>query len=138
MTEKKKRSRKPKTVKAPVEVVKDSPTLDTEKMEEEGFEKVHARDEKGHFIKDDPSTPENEAFEWVKEVEPHKEIEIVFTPDDELDIVFTPEVDVPPEPEPKPRILLREDDPDMHGLTQTRFGSGKHKWRRRTRRLKGD
>ena len=84
--------------------------------------------------------PEVELEEEVTEVipTPEPEFDIVFTPDDELDIVFTPEVDVPPEPEPKPRILLREDDPDMHGLTQTRFGSGKHKWRRRTRRLKGD
>ena len=138
MTEKKKRSRKPKAVKTPVEIVKDSPTLDSEKMEEEGFEKVHARDDKGHFIKDDPSTPENEAFEWVKEVEPSKEIEIVFTPDPELDIVFTPDPEVFPEPEPESKIPDRKDDPDMYGLTQTRFGRGKQKWRRRTRRLKGD
>ncbi len=138
MTEKKKQGRKPKTVKAPVEVVKDSPTLNTEKMEKEGFEKVRARDDKGHFVKDDPSTLENEAFEWVKEVDPAKEVEIVFTPDPKLDIIFTPEVDVPSEPEPKPRVLSREEDPDMYGLTQTKFGRGKQTWRRRTRRLKGD
>lgn len=29
-------------------------------------EKVRARDEKGHFVADDPSTPENEA--WIKKV----------------------------------------------------------------------
>ncbi len=29
-----------------------------------GVEKVRARTEKGHFVKDDPSTPENEA--WVE------------------------------------------------------------------------
>ena len=29
-----------------------------------GVEKVRARTAKGHFVKDDPSTPENEA--WVK------------------------------------------------------------------------
>jgi len=137
MTEKKKRSRKPKVVKAPVEVVKDSPTLDTEKMEEEGFEKVRARDDKGHFIKDDPSTPENEAFEWVKDEEPSKEVEIIFTPDPEFDIVFIPDPEVFPEPESK-TLPSREDDPDRYGIVQTRFGGGKHKWRRRTRRLKGD
>ncbi len=136
MTEKKKRSRKPKAVKKPVEVVQDSPTLDTEKMEEDGFEKVRARDDKGHFIKDDPSTPENEAFEWVKDAEPSKEIEIVFTPEPEFDIVFIPDSEVFPEPEPK--VVSKEDDPDRYGITQTRFGGGKHKWRRRTRRLKGD
>lgn len=31
-----------------------------------GEEKVRARNEKGHFIGDDPSTPENEA--WIKKV----------------------------------------------------------------------
>ena len=69
MTEKKTRSRKPRAKKAPVKVVADSPTLDTEKLVEEGFEKTRARDESGHFVKDDPSTPENEAFVWQKPVE---------------------------------------------------------------------
>ena len=34
-----------------------------EKVEKE-LEKVRARDEKGHYIADDPATPENEA--WVE------------------------------------------------------------------------
>jgi len=38
-------------------------------MEAQGFEKVRARDEHGHFLKDDPSTPENEAWEWQKKEE---------------------------------------------------------------------
>ena len=36
----------------------------------EGYEKVRARDDEGHFIKDDPSTPENEAWDWKKSEEP--------------------------------------------------------------------
>jgi hypothetical protein len=38
-------------------------------MVEDGFEKTRARDDKGHFVKDDPSTPENEAYQWTKPVE---------------------------------------------------------------------
>ena len=52
--------------KKPVEVVADSPTVDSAELGAQGFEKKRSRDEKGHFVKDDPSTPENEAFEWVK------------------------------------------------------------------------
>ena len=66
MAARKPRSRKPKAAPAPVEVVADSPTLDEEKMVEDGFEKTRARDKTGHFVKDDPSTPENEAYEWKK------------------------------------------------------------------------
>jgi hypothetical protein len=33
-------------------------------------EMVRARDEKGHFVKDDPSTPENEA--WVEKAKAEK------------------------------------------------------------------
>ena len=36
--------------------------------------KVRARDEKGHFKKDNPDTPENEAWEDVKEEKPSDEI----------------------------------------------------------------
>ena len=107
MTEKKKRSRKPKTVKAPVEAL-------------------------------------------VEEILEVAEVpEIIFTPEPELDIVFTPDPEIQelfessdlepePEPEPEPKVVAKKDDPDMYGLTQTRFGRGKHTWRRRTRRLKGD
>ena len=62
-------SRRSRRAKKPVEVVVDSPTLDETKLEAEGFEKKRARDEKGHFVKDDPSTPENEAFEWQRPAE---------------------------------------------------------------------
>jgi hypothetical protein len=82
-----------------------------------------------------------EPVEMVQEtptVEAEEIPEIIFTPDPELDIVFTPDPEVFPEPEPEPKVVLKEDDPDMYGLTQTRFGRGKHTWRRRTRRLKGD
>ena len=115
MTEKKKRSRKPKVVKAPVEVVQEDPIAEVEPN-----------------LDEDPL----EGVEVIPTPEP--EFDIVFVPDDELDIVFTPDPEVFPEPEPEPKVVLKEDDPDMYGLTQTRFGRGKHTWRRRTRRLKGD
>ena len=117
MTEKKKRSRKPKVVKAPVEVVQEAPIAEVEPN-----------------LDEDPL----EGVEVIPTPEP--EFDIVFVPDDELDIVFTPDPEVfpEPEPEPAPKVVLKKDDPDMYGLTQTRFGRGKHTWRRRTRRLKGD
>ncbi len=83
MAARKSRSKKPK---APVEVVADSPAIDEEKMVEDGFEKTRARDTAGHFVKDDPSTPENEAYEWMKPVE----------------VEETPIVDPPPMPTPIP------------------------------------
>ena len=40
----------------------------------ENTEKVRAKDNKGHYIKDDPSTPENEAWttKIIKKVLPNK------------------------------------------------------------------
>ena len=67
--EPKRPSRRSRRKKQPVEIIKDLPTLDAAELEAEGFEKQRARNEKGHFVKDDPSTPENEAFEWVKPIE---------------------------------------------------------------------
>jgi len=98
MAARKSRSKKPK---APVEVVADSPTIDEEKMVEEGFEKTRARDETGHFVKDDPSTPENEAYQWTKPVE----------------VKETPIVDPAPVPTPvpapvkKPRATKKKEAP---------------------------
>ncbi len=86
MAARKPRSKKPKAAPAPVEVVADSPDLDEEKMEEAGFEKTRARTARGHFVKDDPSTPENEAYEWTKPAE----------------VKETPIVDPAPVPTPKP------------------------------------
>jgi len=81
-------ARKPrsKKAKAPVEVVVDSPAIDEKKMEDEGFKKKRARTSKGHFVKDDPSTPENEAYEWSKPAE----------------VKETPIVDSAPVPTPVP------------------------------------
>lgn len=62
-------TRRARRAKKQVEVLADLPTLDETKLEAEGFEKKRARNEKGHFVKDDPSTPENEAFEWQRPVE---------------------------------------------------------------------
>ena len=91
MAARKSRSRKPKAAPAPVEVVADSPDLDEKKMEEDGFEKTRARTARGHFVKDDPSTPENEAYEWTKPVE----------------VEETPIVDPAPVPTPKPAVKKR-------------------------------
>ena len=95
MAARKSRSRKPKAAPAPVEVVADSPDLDEKKMEEDGFEKTRARTARGHFVKDDPSTPENEAYEWTKPVEVEK----------------TPIVDPAPVPTPKPAAKRRAAKP---------------------------
>ena len=62
-------SRRARRAKKQVEVLADLPTLDEAQLEAEGFEKKRARNEKGHFVKDDPSTPENEAFEWQRPAE---------------------------------------------------------------------
>ena len=56
--EPKRPTRRSRRKKQPVEVVKDTPTVDAAELEAKGFEKKRARDEKGHFVKDDPSTPE--------------------------------------------------------------------------------
>ena len=44
---------------------KDANVLEFIKEQEQG-EKVRARDKKGHYVKDDPSTPENEAWTTKK------------------------------------------------------------------------
>tara|TARA_B100001939_G_scaffold348023_1_gene372033 strand:+ start:957 stop:1184 length:228 start_codon:yes stop_codon:yes gene_type:complete len=41
---------------------KDPAVLDFINEEESEVEMVRARNEKGHYIKDDPTTPENEAW----------------------------------------------------------------------------
>ena len=72
----KKRSRRKRRSKAEIEAEKAAKlALEAEEAakEAEGLEKVRARDEDGHFIKDDPSTPENEAWEWRKKEEPQVE-----------------------------------------------------------------
>ena len=66
-------SRRSRRKKQEVEVVTDAPTVDAAELEAEGFERKRTRNERGHYIKDDPSTPENEAFEWVKPVEKKEE-----------------------------------------------------------------
>ena len=51
----------PAPAPAPEPVVEEAPA--PEPVVEDVVEPVRARDENGHFIADDPSTPENEA--WV-------------------------------------------------------------------------
>lgn len=69
MTEETKKPRRKRRSKAEIEAekaAKAAAAAEVEKMEAAGYEHVRLRDEHGHFIKDDPSTPENEAWEWVK------------------------------------------------------------------------
>ena len=55
----------PAVVEAPA-----SPVVEEPVSVEETAEPIRARDENGHFVADDPSTPENEA--WVGGVSPQK------------------------------------------------------------------
>ena len=109
MTEKKTRSRKPRAKKAPVKVVADSPALDEEKMLEEGFEKTRARNAKGHFVKDDPNTPEDEAWQWKKPIEEEPEAVVEEVKPEPVVVVeeVKPEpVAVVEEPKPEPVVVV--------------------------------
>ena len=93
--------------KKPVEVVADAPTLDAAELEAEGFEKQRTRDEKGHFVADDPSTPENEAYEWVKPIEKEEPvIQAVQEP-----VTSKPEAKKAPKPWVKPIRPMRAKKP---------------------------
>jgi hypothetical protein len=59
---------KGKAAPAPAPVVEPTPAPEPVVEEVVAEEPVRARDESGHFIADDPSTPENEA--WVGGVAP--------------------------------------------------------------------
>ncbi len=70
--------RRKRRTKAEIEAekaAKAAAAAETEKMESEGFEKIRHRDDKGHYVKDDPSTPENEAWDWVKKEEEEEKVE---------------------------------------------------------------
>ena len=65
--------RRKRRTKAEIEAEKKAKEIQATEAaakEAEGYEKVRAKDDKGHFVKDDPSTPENEAWEWKKTEEP--------------------------------------------------------------------
>ena len=69
MTEETKKPRRKRRTKAQIEADKAAAAELAAKeaeMESQGYEKVRMRDEHGHFVKDDPNTPENEAWEWRK------------------------------------------------------------------------
>lgn len=111
---------KPKTTrrsrrKKPVEVIADIPTLNEAKLEAEGFEKVRARNDRGHFVADDPSTPENEAFQWEKPLE--------------IDIKDPPAPSPKSEPKPKPKPWQKPIRP-----MKQRKSSGTPRGQRRDRR----
>lgn len=75
---KKRRRRRTKAEIAAEKAAKEAAALEAQKMEAEGYERVRARDAGGHFIPDDPSTPENEAWEWQKKGDDEVEIEVNF------------------------------------------------------------
>ena len=89
---KKRRKRRTKAEIAAEKAAKEAAADEAAKMEEAGYEKVRARDDEGHFIADDPSTPENEAWDWVKpseildEEDTEKAVEIAFGSSYEADI----------------------------------------------------
>ena len=125
--------RRKRRTKAEIEAEKQAKAAqaaEDAKMEAEGYEKKRLRDEHGHFIKDDPSTPENEAWEWVKKEEEEKVEEVI------TEVVEEPTVSkLEPEPEPAPKQAkpkVASTDPH-YGIKQARFGGGRLKWKRRTR-----
>ena len=63
------RRRRSKAAIEAEKLAKAAAKAEEERMLEAGYEKKRTRDSEGHFIKDDPSTPENEAWEWVKKGE---------------------------------------------------------------------
>ena len=72
MTEETKKPRRKRRTKAQIAADKAAAAELAAKeaeMESQGYEKVRMRDEHGHFVKDDPNTPENEAWKWVKKEE---------------------------------------------------------------------
>ena len=129
MTERKTRSKRAKAKKPAMEIVADSPVIDEEKMVEDGFEKTRARNSKGHYLKDDPNTVEDEAWEWKKPVE---------------EVVATPIVDPAPVPTPAPEaevVVEKQTKPD-HGPVTYASPKGEHltnsfKRRRALRRQAG-
>ena len=76
-SKKSKRRRRSKAEVAAEKAAKELQLAEDVKMEEAGFEKVRNRNDKGHYVSDDPSTPENEAWEWKKVEEPTPEPEPV-------------------------------------------------------------
>ena len=93
-SKKSKRRRRSKAEVAAEKAAKELQLAEDVKMEEAGFEKIRNRDDKGHYVSDDPSTPENEAWDWEKVEEPEQEPEVVVEPEPEPvveAVVETPE-----------------------------------------------
>ena len=90
--------RRKRRTKAQIEADKlkeEAKKAEEQRLIDAGYEKVRTRDEHGHFIKDDPSTPENEAWEWRK-VEETPEPTPAPTPEP------APKKEPSPEPTPEP------------------------------------
>ena len=102
-SKKSKRRRRSKAEVAAEKAAKELQLAEDVKMEEAGFEKVRNRDDKGHYVSDDPSTPENEAWEWEKVEEP--------TPTPEPVAVVEPDPVVVEEPEPVEEVVVEKPTP---------------------------
>ena len=121
--------------KKQVEVVADTPTVDSSELEAQGFERTRSRDSKGHFVKDDPSTPENEAFEWVRPVDSAPEVEVAKeeAQDSVVEVVETPIVEPPPQPTPEPKPEIKPWKKPVRPMRQNKAG-GNQRGTRRNRR----
>lgn len=127
--------------KKQVEVVVDAPTIDSSELEARGFERTRSHNSKGHFVKDDPSTPENEAFEWVRPIDPAPEVEVakeepvkaVESQDSVVEVVETPIVNPPPQPTPIPEPEIKPWKKPVRPMRQ-RKPDGNQRGVRRSRR----
>lgn len=95
--------------------------------------KTELTQEQVEVVQEAPTVEVEEIPEMVFTPDPELELDFVFTPDPEIEELF---LNSDLEPMPEPKVSKKEEDPDMRGLTQTKFGRGKQLWRRRTRRLK--
>ncbi len=97
--------------------------------------KTELTQEQVEVVQEAPAVEVEEIPEMVFTPDPELDLDFVFTPDPEIEELFLTS-DLEPAPMPEPKVVKKEEDPDMRGLTQTKFGRGKQLWRRRTRRLK--
>lgn len=138
----KKKSRRKRRSKAEVAAEKAAKAQEAEvdaAKEAEGFEKVRARDDSGHFIADDPSTPENESWEW----QPKEEPQIEEVKNDEVvvemleqSVVSEEVVEEEPAPVVQEPAVSEDNDPIVDGFGHRLSEiTNRHKRRKIQRRL---
>ena len=75
----------------------------------DGFEYSRARNERGHFLADDPTTPENEAWELTEKEEEEVEIDFGSSYEKEIDVIIEEKEvveETPPPPAKKPEVVV--------------------------------